>query len=409
MHATARHRLSESGSGTRGIAGWIKSQVLQGENYLDLCTLLWNTVYSFPIIIFGIKQLIDWKAKGRLLMKFRTRCFLAITILAALVPLAAYTGHSSQSQAAGKAVPQIEGPWWTVATNPDLGPLEGPPADRPKLVQQPVDFAIWQAIDGTWQIWSCIRHTKCGGMTRLFYRWQGNHLTDTDWKAMGIVMQADTNLGETLGGLQAPYVFKVGSLYHMVYGNWTHICSAVSQDGKTFMRQLNREHKTGMFTEAPGNSRDPMVIKIGNLWHCYYTASCPAASALPRDQAVPCKYEGADYCRTSRDLRHWSASKVVAYGGRAGGGPWSAECPFVVAYEGYYYLFRTQHYGENAQVSVYRSKDPMNFGVNDDSHFVCTLPVAAPEIFLYQGQYYIAALSPDLQAIQIARLKWVVH
>jgi len=331
-------------------------------------------------------------------MKFRVSWFLTAVTLLSLASLAGHAGRRSGSQAATAAVPQIEGPWWTVATNPDLGPLQGPPADQPKLAQQPVDFAIWQAVDGTWQIWSCIRHTRCGGKTRLFYRWQGDHLTDTHWKPMGIVMQADPNLGETPGGLQAPYVFKVGSLYHMVYGDWTHICSAVSEDGKTFMRQLNADHTAGMFTEAPGNSRDPMVIRIGNLWHCYYTASCDG-----------CAHRGADYCRTSRDLRHWSPSRMVAYGGRAGGGPSSAECPFVVAYEGYYYLFRTQHYGENAQTSVYRSKDPMNFGVNDDSHFVCTLPVAAPEIFVDQGQYYIAALSPDLQHLQIARLKWAVR
>ena len=41
-----------------------------------------------------------------------------------------------------------------------------------------MDFAVWQAKDGTWQLWSCIRQTKCGGKTRLFYRWEGKALTD---------------------------------------------------------------------------------------------------------------------------------------------------------------------------------------------------------------------------------------
>src|SRR5450631_437772 len=76
-------------------------------------------------------------------------------------------------------IPQIDGDWWQVAGDPDLGKYTDPR-------QQPVDFAIWQAADGSWQIWSCIRATKCGGKTRLFYRWQGARITDGDWKPMGI-------------------------------------------------------------------------------------------------------------------------------------------------------------------------------------------------------------------------------
>jgi len=32
--------------------------------------------------------------------------------------------------------------------------------------------------------------------------------------------------------------------------------------------------------------------------------------------------------------------------------------------------------------------------------------MAAPEIFKYEGQYYIAALLTDLKGIRIAKLKW---
>ena len=93
-------------------------------------------------------------------------------------------------------------------------------------------------------------------------------------------------------------------------------------------------------------------------------------------------------------------------GGEAGSGPYSAECPFVYydRKSRYYYLFRTQHYGKNAETRVYRSKDPANFGVHDDRTLVEILPVAAPEIFKSQGQLYIAALLPSLKGIQIAKL-----
>jgi hypothetical protein len=79
----------------------------------------------------------------------------------------------------------------------------------------------------------------------------------------------------------------------------------------------------------------------------------------------------------------------------------------VIHLAGYYYLFRTQRYGADAQTSVYRSRNPMDFGVEDDRYFVCTLPVAAPEIILHEGQYYIASLLPNLKGVRLARLHWI--
>ena len=286
-------------------------------------------------------------------------------------------------------IPQIDGPWWQVAGDPDLGELTDPE-------QQPVDFAVWQAADGTWQLWSCIRKTRCGGKTRLFHRWEGRKITDTDWKPMGIAMQADPKFGETPGGLQAPHVIKVDNVYYMFYGDWKHICLASSRDGKTFRRVLDDKGRPQLFTEdveTYANTRDPMVLPVGDTYYCYYCA-------FPH-------HKGAVYCRTSKDLRTWSKSTKVAFGGQAGTGPCQTECPHVVHRHGWYYLFHSQTYGVNAKGSVYRSKDPMNFGLDDDRFLVCTMPVATVEIFFDQGQEYIATLLPSLKGIRIARLKWM--
>jgi len=313
----------------------------------------------------------------------------ALTVRTPRRALAEHGGQTAEipTTARPRRVPSIAGPWTQIAGDPDLGALT-------TAKQQPVDFGIWQAANGMWQLWSCIRGTKEPGNTRLFYRWESPRLTDAKWRPAGIAMHSDPAAGEVAGGLQAPFVFRTGRRFTMFYGGWDAICSATSADGISFERALDADGRATLFGEPCGNPRDPMVIRIGGLWHCYYTAH-------PGNR-------GADYCRTSTDLRTWSDSRIVASGGRAGDGPYSAECPFVAEpAPGEYYLFRTQRYGEQAQTSVYHSRDPLDFGIGDDSgHFVCTLPVAAPEIVRDRGHWYIAALLPSLKGIQIARLDW---
>lgn len=288
------------------------------------------------------------------------------------------------------ALPLVDGDWWQVAGNPDLGPYTDPK-------QQPVDFGIWQAADGTWQLWSCIRHTRCGGNTRLFHRWEGRRLTDPRWEPKGIAMEARTDLGETRGGLQAPHVVRHKGLYYMAYGDWVNICFATSTDGKTFRRVVRSDGKTGVFSEGPdANTRDPMLVSIDGVWHCYYTASSPSNTV------------GYILCRTSTDLERWSHSSVVCYGGQVGNSRWWTECPHVVELTpGRFYLFRNQFYGRKQRNWVYSSTNPMHFGIDDDAHLVSSLPIAAPEVILHEGRYYVAALNPGLDGIRIARLKWV--
>ncbi len=305
-----------------------------------------------------------------------------------LLILASSLASGEEGQEKSPLQPLIVGDWWQVAANPNLGALNS-------SKQQPVDFGIWQASDGTWQIWSCIRGTLEPGKARLFFGWESRDITASNWTPMGIKMQADPAYGEEPGGLQAPSVVNDGKLYWMFYGDWNHICCATSSDGKSFNRKLSPQNKSALFDEGPGNNtRDPEVIKIGDKWYCYYTA-------------YPEKI-GGDYCRTSTDLLNWGPSKLVACGGQSGTNQWSAECPFVVQLgPGEFYLFRTQHYGKNAQTSVYFSHDPMDFGVHQDAgHFLCRLPIAAPEIVHIDGQWFIAALRPDLKGIQICHLKW---
>jgi hypothetical protein len=292
----------------------------------------------------------------------------------------------------GHEIPIIKGDWWQIAGDPDLGELTSPK-------QQPVDFAIWQAKDGTWQLWSCIRSTKSGGQTRLFHRWEGRNLHDVNWKPMGIALQADPSLGETEGGLQAPHVILVDRTYYMFYGDINRICLAKSSDGKVFHRVMNEKGQPNLFEGPYYHARDPMVMKHCGLYYCYYMGH-----AQGRDP------ESAIFCRTSPDLRRWSEAIMVSGGGSPAkktdwyGG--DSECPFVVERNGLFYLFRNQVYGERALNTQYASANLLDFGVNDDRFLIGETPIAAPEIIEDAGKQYIAALLPSLKGIQLAELGW---
>lgn len=298
-------------------------------------------------------------------------------------------------------VPAIEGEWWQIAKTPDLGEYNS-------SNQQPVDFGIWQAADGTWQVWSCIRNSNFPGSsftTRFLYGWEGKKLTDTNWAPQGIKWVADPKLGETPGGMQAPFVFEEDQVYYLFYGDWKRVCLAKSLDGKQFKRVLGGDGQPDLFTEhaftppETSNARDPMVIKRGNTYYCYYTSHIDAPVN-----------DGWAFCRTSLNMRDWSEPVIISHTQPVDDNSptFSDECPQVVYLPEYelYYLFVTQNYGTQNHTTVYASPNPLYFGIDDDSRKVCTLPIAAPEIVYHEGQYFLVALRTELDGIQVAKLKW---
>ena len=296
-------------------------------------------------------------------------------------------------------VPVIDGDFWYIGTYPNLGDLAYGPE------HEVVDHAIFQSVDGRWHLWACVRGTKIG---RLLYGWEGASLEKGPWQPAGIVMRADREYGESINDwsgeewIQAPHVIVKDSVYYMFYGGHNselgecQICLATSLDGRSWQRYRNAQGYSRLFV-GPGEARDPMVIKVGDLYHCYYAGH---DTGLRK----PCKV----YCRTSQDLYQWSDYREVSWGGYTSGtGFWSAECPFVVYLDGYYYLFRTSEYRSPARTHVYRSQDPLDFGLGNDSKWVTTLRVAAPEIVQVGDQYYISTVEDLKGGVQLARLKWL--
>jgi hypothetical protein len=287
-------------------------------------------------------------------------------------------------------VPRVDGEWWVIAGNPNLGRYN-------KEGQQPLDFAIWKAADQTWQMVACCRRTGCGGKGRLFHRWQTDSLLSENWTPMGIFMEADPDLGETIGGLQAPNVLQHNGEYFMFYGDWVNIRMARSSDGKTFSRLLDTNGQGGLGAKDNMiSARDPHGMVIGDKFFLYFAGIFPDGGKI--------------MCRVSDNLRNWGDPVIANCGGSAGSGTSDAECPFVVYSEGdrLFYLFRThtRKEGKGYETSVYCSRNPLDFGVDSDQFKIASLPFEAVRLIRHDGQSYIAALKPDLTGMMMAKLKW---
>lgn len=274
----------------------------------------------------------------------------------------------------------IASPWRNISSTPVLEPAT---LNRPG--QQPVDFAVWQAADGTWQLLSCIRGTNVGGHTRLLYQWESpDFFADEEWQGKGVAMVAESRYGEELGGLQAPHVTRWGSgdapLYHMFYGTWTSIAQATSVDGKNFTRNLDSNGRSPIFEQDSNrsNTRDPMLFRVSaqpdlDVMHLIYSSYPDVGSWGEQDGvwARTVSLDGSADSNSSARLVNrnaWAETRGAMIGYQGDGkfmtGKYSSECPFVIQVDGWYYLFRTQRYTPGGgQTSVFAVRIALRFSV----------------------------------------------
>jgi hypothetical protein len=288
---------------------------------------------------------------------------------------------------AAQEAPSLEGRWWRIASPPKLERFAT--GD-----EQTVDFTLFPAADGSWQLLSCVRSTAHPGGKRLLFRWEGKTLTDPDWSPRGIFLTSDPALGHQDGVLQAPHLVKEDGVYWLFY-NSNGARAMTSRDGKTF-EPAKTEAGSHKFFDMP---RDVMLLDNrarDGQWYAYYT------------DIVPGKY--AD--RKNHTVSYRTAPKLA--------GPWGdkvdvgvispppagylfafAESPFVHARKGWYYRFE--------QLNVFASKEPSRWEGPPVASMAGrnALEYLSPELVEHDGKTYLAAYKDHGKGgIWVARLGW---
>ena len=352
--------------------------------------------------------------------------------------------------------PVLDGDWWLVGARPQLGALKGqlnelPPG--PDIDQFAKDFGLseaerrqveemaesmqdyarntdevvahhaFQAADGIWHLWAGIRRTAAG---KIIYHWSSDDFFRSPWTDTGQIMRCDRGAGECMSpldngeGIHALCFVQHADTWYMFYttdgigedrfgqpisatgGGFKAMTDEVwqiglmtSTDGRTWNRYRNDAGHSRVFT-GPGNARDPYVLNIGGTWYLYYAAF----------EAHPLR-GGGIYVRTSSDLLHWSDYRLV-HRDATRGGPltWSHETPLVVYRDGYYYLFRTENYYTPVS-HVYRSEDPLDFGIDDGGEkYVTSLACACPKTYVIGAAEYVSSNHNTTRGVEMCGLQW---
>ncbi len=221
-----------------------------------------------------------------------------------------------------------------------------------------------------------------------------DHLTQSPWRREPDALTADAAHGEI--HLWAPHIVRHEGRYQMFVcvGNDDHTRYRIHLLASTDLWRWER-HPANPIVIDGFDARDPCVIRLGEQWVMYYTATEPA--------------EGGRHivaCRTSGDLVRWGERRIVYTDEECGtfGGP--TESPFVVQRGDWFYLFicnndRRAGYDDT---DVLRSRDPFHWNFSDR---VATLPAHAAEVVRDErGDWYLSHCGWFRGGVYLAPLTW---
>ena len=218
------------------------------------------------------------------------------------------------------------------------------------------------------------------------------NLTTKQWDKQPFALTVDSKGGEA--HLWAPHVIEHEGLYYMYYcaggkGSAEYqIKLATSKD----MSKWERHPANPMLIDG-FDARDPFILRHGDKWLMYYTATT--------------KPQGGNhtvFVVESKDLVHWDKNKKTAFlDPEIGtfGGP--TESPFVVRRGKTFYLFIGPR-DDYSRTCVYRSNDPYEFKIEN---MVGSIKSRAAEVIRdVDGKWYVSRAGWGQGGVYLAPMKW---
>ncbi|MEU7527157.1 hypothetical protein AB0A74_15595 [Saccharothrix sp. NPDC042600] len=208
------------------------------------------------------------------------------------------------------------------------------------------------------------------------------------WTTRPPALHTDPSYGET--HLWAPHVIKHGDLYYMFYAGGgvdpsRHAINlATSRDLETWTRLAG-----GPLFRDGAVARDPHVVRVGDRWVMYYTATEPASGG---NHVVA--------YRTSTDLVHWGERGIAFRDPSSGVGGGNTESPFVVFAEGAWRLFLGPR-GGYVGTDVFTSADPFRFTADGLSGHVYA---HAAEVVADGGRWWVSHAGWGQRGVWLAGL-----
>lgn len=292
---------------------------------------------------------------------------------------------SKKTLRSGPLTPRLEGRWIQLVGRPQLEKWASPDAE-------PVDFSIFRANNGRWQLISCIRKTTHPGAGRLLYQWSSRKLTE-GWKPEGIFLSSQPEWDHAEGRVQAPFHVKDGNRHYLFYNSrGGHLMT--SEKGIDF----EPFGKKAVFPMG----RDVCLLddrERSGKWIAYYTSPEKGINPATNDHTI----------------RARTAAKLE--------GPWSETAleipPITPPPSGYKFVYaesplvikRGDDYYRFEQLFVYRSKDPFQWQGPPVANLAPkdSLKRLAPEIATHEGQDYLLAYQWrgwDPRGIYLVPLVW---
>lgn len=311
-------------------------------------------------------------------------------------PAAGATGRTSDLPAAGPApyaVTRAPGPAWHVgagATRHVLDPSRGGVASYVN------DHTLVRGRDGTWHLFGIVGprarpgEAPDSGREHAFVHATAPHPTGPWTRHADALVLDPTYFSER--HLWAPHVIEVDGRYLMFFtggGGDAEGGSAISLATSPDLWTWTRDPGGPLF-RGPA-ARDPMVLRVGDVWAMYYT------DVVRRGGAHVVAY------RTSSDLRRWSAPGSAFTDATTELDNVSVtESPYVVERDGWFHLFVGPRNGY-VGTDVLRSADPFSFALDGWAGHV---PLHAAEVVRHDDEWWATGAGWFQRGLHVAPLEW---